>query len=105
VLLNGTHKPAWQAFRIPIWLPRTRHGPNVTVWGQLRPGNHQSLQYAILEYRPRGSRGFEQLRELQTSSAQGFLVAHVALPSAGELKLAWLDPAGIVEYSRTVTVS
>jgi len=102
---GGAQKPAYAAFRLPIWVANPRHGPRVTVWGQLRPANHQALQYAVLEFEPKGSSTFEQIREVQTASPQGFLVAHVAIPSAGQLKLAWLVPDGNVDYSRTVAIS
>ena len=35
--INGTPKPSFDAYRVPIWLPVARHGGNVAVWGQLRP--------------------------------------------------------------------
>jgi hypothetical protein len=104
-LLNGTHKPSFDAYRIPVWVPRPRHGSGVTVWGQLRPADHGTLQYGVIEFAPRGSNTFEQLREVQTASSEGFLLAHVAIPSAGRLRLAWLTPAGGIDYSRTVTIS
>jgi hypothetical protein len=102
---DGQYKPSYGAYRIPIWVPRARHGPRVTVWGQLRPADHHVVQYAVLEFEPRGASAFSQLAELQTSSSQGFLLAHVAIPSAGQLRLAWLDQAGAIEYSRTVAIS
>jgi hypothetical protein len=103
--LNGTYKPAYIAYRLPIWVPDPHHGSRVTVWGLLRPANHTQLQYAVLEFRAKGKKSFVQLREIQTSSTEGYLLAHVAIPSAGQIKLAWLDPSGNVAYSRTVTIS
>ncbi len=104
--MQGQEKPAYAAFRIPIWLPSTRHGSHVTVWGELRPADHSQLQYGVLEFRRRGSHTWKNLREIQTSSSEGFLVAHVAIPSAGSLRLEWLDPKGGAAYtSRTVTIS
>ena len=104
--MQGQIKPAYGAFRIPIWLPSTRHGSRLTVWGQLRPADHSQLQYGVLEFRRKGSRTWKNLREVQTSSSEGFLVAHVAIPSAGSLRLEWLDPNGGTAYtSRTVKIS
>jgi hypothetical protein len=101
----GTPKPSYAAYRLPIWLPDQHHGSRVTVWGQLRPADHQTLQYGVLEFKPSHSSSFKTIRELQTGSSQGFFVAHVAIPSAGELKLAWLAPSGTVYYSRTIPIS
>jgi hypothetical protein len=103
---NGRQKPSYDAFRIPIWLPNPRHGQNVAVWGELRPANHTTLQYAVIQFRPGSSGSWNTIREVQTSSSEGFLLSHVAIPSAGQIRLAWLDPAtSVVDYSRTVSVS
>jgi hypothetical protein len=104
-LLNGKPKPSYQAFRLPLWVPVPHHSSRVTVWGQLRPADHQTLQYGVLEFEPRGSHTFEQIRELQTASQEGFFVAHIGLGSAGKLRLAWLSPGGAVYYSSTVSIS
>lgn len=103
IMRGGPDKPGYYAFRIPIWVPHPRHGSRVTVWGELRPADHSGLQYAVLQYQPRGS-GWQQLREIQTASPEGFLVAHVAIPAAGNVRLAWPSPAGGVEYSRVVAI-
>jgi hypothetical protein len=103
---NGKPKPSYAAFRIPIWLPNPRHSGRVTIWGQLRPADHMSTQFAVVEYKRAGSAAWQQIREVQTSSPQGYLVAHVSLPAAGQIRLDWLDPGtGNVEYSRVVDVS
>ena len=104
-LLNGTPKPAYQAFRLPLWVPDPRHGSRVTVWGQLRPADHDQLQYGVLEFEPEGSSSYEQIREFQTASSEGFFVAHVAIPSSGRLRIAWLSPSGGVYYSRSTAIS
>ncbi len=102
---DGAHKPSYQAYMLPLWLPRTRHGANRTVWGQLRPADHSSLQYGVLEFERRGSRSYANLGEVATDSSEGFFVTHVTLPSAGWLRLAYLDSSGDVLYSRTVAIS
>jgi hypothetical protein len=103
--LGGEPKPSFTAYRIPIWLPVARHGRSVAIWGQLRPADHSQPQYAVIEYRRAGSRSFRQLREVQTTSSEGFLVARVPLRAAGLVRIAWLDPrSGAVDYSRSVWV-
>jgi hypothetical protein len=102
---NGTHKPSYRAFEIPIWLPSARRGPNVTVWGQLRAANHTTTQTALLQFQPRGSTRWSTIQTVHTTSAEGFLVTHVALTGSGAVRLAWTDPSsGTVDYSRTVDV-
>ncbi len=102
---GGSAKPAMQAFQIPIWLPSARHGRSVAVWGQLRPAVHTSTQTGVIEFRPRGSGRWSKLADVQTSSPEGFIYNHVSIPSAGQVRLGWLDPSGAVLYSRTVSVS
>jgi hypothetical protein len=104
--VDGKPKPSYDAFRIPIWLPHPHHGRRVTIWGQLRPANHTTTQFAVVEYERRGSHSWQQIREVATTSPEGYLVAHVALPAAGLVRLDWLDPAtGAVDYSRFAPVS
>jgi hypothetical protein len=102
---NGQPKPSFAAYRVPIWLPVAKHGRRVAIWGQLRPAEHARIQYAEIEFERAGSHSFAQLRQVQTTSSQGFLSVNVALPAAGTVRLAWLDPAtGTVDYSRAVRV-
>jgi hypothetical protein len=102
---NGVPKPALAAFRIPIWLPVARHGSRVTVWGQLRPANHSGSQDGAIEFLAKGSSRWTEVAAVQTANPEGFLLSHVPIPSAGEVRLAWLSPSGNVVYSRTVAVS
>ena len=103
--LNGTPKPSFDAFQVPIWLPNPRHGRHVTVWGDLRPADHTTTQYGEIEFQRTGSSTWTELTEVQTDSPQGYLVGQVSIPSAGLVRLGWLDPNGSVYYSRSVAVS
>src|SRR5438270_6634850 len=103
--LSNHKKTAYYGYRVPIWLPSERHGAHVTVWGQLRMAPNGTLQYAALVFRKKGSHTWKTLAELQTSNPEGYLLNHVSIPSAGDVKLGWLDPhSGKTYYSRTVHV-
>lgn len=103
---DGGAKPSYYAYRIPIWVPSARPGRSVTVWGQLRPANHSGVQTATIQFQATGSGAFSTLRQVQTASPEGFLVAHVAVPGRGLLRLAWADPStGQVDHSRSVSFS
>ena len=102
---DGKPKPALAAFRLPIWVPVPHPGPRVLVWGQLRPANHSAAQTGVIDFRAQGSSSWRQLARVSTNSSEGFLLAHVAVPSAGLLRLGWKSPSGPVFYSRLVTVS
>lgn len=102
---NGRQKPSYDAFRIPIWLPSSNHR-HATIWGELRPADHSKTQVAALQFQRRGSSSWSTVRQIQTSNREGFLLAHQSLPGAGNVRLAWTNPAnGAVYYSRTVGVS
>jgi hypothetical protein len=102
---DGKHKPSFGTYRVPIWLRDRRHGPRVTVWGQLRPADHSTAQVCFLEFHRKGTRTWTNLVELETSSPEGFLLNHVAIPSAGKVRLAWQNPNnGRTYHSRAVTV-
>lgn len=102
---NGAHKPSYEAFMLPVWVPRPQTGSSVTVWGQLRPADHAVLQDGELQYQTRGSRSWDSLEQIQTGSPEGFFVAHPAIRRPGTLRLAWTSPGGRTYYSRTVPIS
>jgi len=104
--LNNKRKPAFYDYRVPIWLPSQHHGHRVTVWGQLRVAPNNTVQYAALEFKRKGTKKWKTLTELQTNNSEGYLLNHVSIPSAGAVKLAWLDSSNNkTYYSRTVSVS
>jgi hypothetical protein len=103
--INGRRKPSFSAFQIPIWLPVQRHGSRVAIWGQLRPAAHSTTQYGVIELQRKGTSSWKELTEIQTNSPEGFVYNHVSVPSAGMVRLGWLDPNGSVYYSRSVPVS
>jgi hypothetical protein len=102
---NGKPKPALAAYRLPIWLPNAKHGAHVAVWGQLRPADHSTTQVGELQFRRKGSSSWRNLHRVSTTNPQGFVFVHVAIGSAGSVRLAWTSPTHTTDYSRTVTVS
>jgi hypothetical protein len=99
-------KPAYGAFRIPIWLPQPQHAGRVVVWGQLRPANHGGTQVGTIEFQRLGSRSFMTLRTVATRNREGFFLIHAAIPAAGYVRISWRNPATrTVYYSRSVRVS
>ena len=103
--IDDTPKPAFEAYQVPIWLPNATHGPNVAVWGQLRAADHSTTQNGVIDFLPSGSSTWQQLGQVQTTDPEGFLNTHVSIPSAGQVRLGWVEPDGSTLYSRTVPVS
>jgi hypothetical protein len=102
--LSGNFKPAFTAFRLPIWIPNPRHGRKTEVWGQLRPAQRSTTQTAQLEFATKATGAFATIAVIETRNPQGFLVAHITFPAAGTARLAWTAPSGAVLYSRTTPI-
>lgn len=104
IFSNGRPKPALAAYRLPIWVPAPRPGRRVLVWGQLRPANHSATQTGMIDFQAQGSSSWRQLAQVSTTSSEGFVLTHVAVPAAGLLRLGWKSPSGPVFYSRSVSL-
>src|SRR5205807_2504930 len=103
VMTNGTLKPAYGAFQIPIWLPHPRRGRHVAVWGQLRPADHAGVQRGSLEFEREGSNRWTTIAQVTSTNPEGFLLTHVRIRVPGQVKLVWRDPSsGALEESRLV---
>lgn len=105
VFHDGVPKPAFAAYRIPIWLPSPAHGPRVAVWGQFRPADHSRPQTGAIEFRATGSATWRTLSTVRSQSPEGFILTHVPIPSSGMLRLGWRSPSGAMLYSRSVPVT
>lgn len=102
---NGTRKPSFYAYMLPIWIPSATFSPgdSVLVWGMLRPAPHDTTQYAQIEWR--GDTG--AYRTLATVTAHNYnavFTVHVNPPGSGFVRIAWRSPAGPVLYSRVASV-
>jgi hypothetical protein len=103
--LNGKPKPAYYAYRLPIWIPSQHTGPSVYVWGQVRPATFDGPEAAVLQFKRSGASSWDYLSTVVTTNSQGFLTTHVALPDRGQIRLEWTDlTSGDTFYSRDVTI-
>jgi hypothetical protein len=85
-------KPAFSAYRLPIWLPSTRvaGGGDLFVWGQLRPGPDATRLHAKIQWRRKGGR----YRTIATvtvpaKNTEGYFTTRVRPPGTGYLRIAW----------------
>ncbi|MGH2870623.1 MAG: hypothetical protein ACRDNK_24025 [Solirubrobacteraceae bacterium] len=95
-------KPAYYAFELPLWLPKARHGQHVYVWAQIRPSS--AARVGTLQFQARGAQTWSNVKQVTGTGAEGYVSTHVALPSAGSLRLSWTG-VGQTLYSRTAQVS
>jgi hypothetical protein len=127
IFYNGNRKPAYDAYRLPLFLPRTtaksaRQG--LEVWGCVRPAHYARVdtgapQQVQIQFQ-RGSHGaFRTLRTVTVTNARGYFDLHMAFPASGSVRLAWTypkndqmlsqgplkPPEGATAYSRTTRVT
>jgi hypothetical protein len=127
IFYNGKRKPAYDAYRLPLFLPTTSaKSPrrSLEVWGCARPAQYAKLdsgkpQQVQIQFQ-RGSRGsFATLRTVTINSSRGYFDLHMTFPASGSVRLAWTYPKedpllsqgkvtpseGATVFSRTVRVT
>jgi hypothetical protein len=92
---DGTPKPAYDAFRMPIWL--TASGKAVRVWGGVRPGARTRV--AI---QSQASNGTWSTVRTVTVNRYGYIDQRIPKPS-GKVRLLWTSSQGTQFTSREAT--
>lgn len=113
-------KPAYAAFRMPLYLPVTqiRAGRSAEVWGCVRPAHSAMIdapadpETVEIQFRPQGGESFTTLKTVTITDAHGYFDTHMSFPDSGTVRLAWtypeddpLLPFGQTVYSRSVSVT
>lgn len=98
---SGAPKPAWYAYRLPIWV--VKHGRWVRVFGQARPAAPRSNPQLVLEWRGRHG----DYRTIKTFTARGLrnFVYDWDRYRGGRWRLRWTAPDGSTVYSRSMRAS
>ena len=98
---NGSPKPGYAAYRMPLWLPSTstRKGRKLEVWGGVRPAVLAKLDtgkaQSVLVQFEAGSKGaWTTIATVPLTNARGYFDVHLAFPSSGSVRLAWTYPTG-----------
>jgi hypothetical protein len=109
---NGTKKPSYTAYRMPIFLPatRARRGQALEVWGCVRPAHYAEAstgqpQQALIELQPGVGAPFRTVGSATIHNVHGYFDVRVRFPSSGTVRLAWSYPHGPTIYSRLVAIS
>ena len=109
---NGTRKPSYAAYRMPIFLPvtRARRGQALDVWGCVRPAHYAEAstgrpQDVLIELQPGAGASFRTVGSATISNVHGYFDVRVRFPSSGTVRLAWSYPHGPTIYSRSVAIS
>jgi hypothetical protein len=106
--LSGHKKPAFNAYRFPIHLPRraVRRGRTVRVWGLVRTAPNGQAQQVTVQFKRNGrGRKLRTIAVRQTEPTHGYLDTRVRVPGSGLIRLVWQEPgAHKATYSRFVRV-
>ncbi len=110
---NGTPKPGFYAYRMPIYLPvsTAAAGQPLEVWGCARPADFAKLNSGPasrveIQFRHGANGAFQTVRTVTLTSAHGcYFDVVVVFPGSGEVRTAWSYPSGQTIYSRVVRVS
>ena len=95
---DGTPKPAYDAYRLPLWL--TRQGSSrLRVYGQVRPLAAGAAGTVALQNAALGAGAFHTVKRIAVRSANNTFL--VAVPRReGRFRLRWVAPDGSVLHSR-----
>lgn len=107
---DGRHKPGFDAYILPLYMPRTSiaHSSSVEVWGGIRPARYMFAGRAVaqLQFQSGGRGAWMPLRAISVSGPSGYFDIRQTFAHSGSLRLAWTDPAlGETLYSRTVSIT
>ena len=90
---DGRAKPSLAAYRLPVWVVRTRR--YFRVWGQVRPAS----KGARVEIQFRSGKSWKRLRTVTISNSRGYLNVKTR-KRASRWRLEWRAPGGGVFHSR-----
>ena len=104
IFLNGTKKPSFGAYRLPLWIPtvRAHRGDSLEVWGCLRPAKlypHQKVGPVDIQLDGR------TVRSVAVTNPRGYFDVPVTFTHGGSVRLAWRYPGGETIFSREVAIT
>ena len=115
---NGSRKPGYDAYRMPLFLPVTsaRAGQKIEIWGGVRPAAYARLdtgkaQSAQIQFQAGGHAAWQTIDTVAITNPKGYIDVRLALSTSGSVRLAWAYPSGDpllgggAAYSRTVAVT
>jgi hypothetical protein len=105
--LSGGHKPAFDAYRMAVDVPRpsVRRGHAIAVWGIVRNAPSAGAQAVKIQLAATHSSRFRTLASTYTQPRPAYFYTRVGLSTSGRLRTAWRNPAtGSWQYSRAVAV-
>jgi hypothetical protein len=91
-LYDGTPKPAWEAWRLPLYVAKAGRRA-VRVYGQVRPAADESTEFVEIQRRATKDGPFETVRTVTVRARKGHF--HVKIKRAGGTwRLQWTPSSG-----------
>lgn len=93
-LADGTHKPAYDAYRLPLAATGTANaGHPVSLWGMVRPaaGSATSVR---LQFAPGSTEDFSTVADVSVTGPASSFTATVTPSGPGRYRIQWTGPAG-----------
>ncbi len=111
IFLNGRHKPSFDAYQLPVWIPDASARTHVVhVWGSARAVismTHQSAAI-IVQFQRSGHGRYSTLTRVKVTGGHGYFYVPVHVTTRGNVRLIWQYRSGrhLVQgmTSRTVAV-
>ncbi len=99
---GGTRKPAYAAFRLPVFLPSptVRRGHRLLVWGDARPAHVYGSETVAIQARTRGQRSFRTVATAAVRNPRGYFETSIPVHWSGAVRLAWSYPGAETVHSR-----
>jgi hypothetical protein len=98
---NGTVKPGYAAFRLPLFLPVTsaRPGRSLEVWGDARPASFAKpgsgeIAPVKIQFRPASGGPWSTVTTVSVTSSTTDFEVPVKFPRSGSVRLMWSYPSG-----------
>jgi hypothetical protein len=93
IFFGGVHKPSFDAYRLPIYLPKTstRRGRSLEVWGCVRPAHYfgGAPKTVQIQYRRGLTGAFATLKTVLIRDPRGYFDVRATFKSSGSVRLAW----------------
>jgi hypothetical protein len=109
---TGQEKPAFDAFRMPLYLPVRRATAKhpLLVWGDVRPApaaarrTHRPQQVEI-QFKQASGGNFTTIATVPLSGPHGYFEVRQVFPASGSVRLRWRYPSGPTVFSRTADIT
>lgn len=90
---NGTHKPGYDAFRLPVFMPKTSfsRGTNAEIWGSARPAPFMTKDGAGPQTVAIQLNG-QTIKTPNVTAAGGYFDLRIRFPKSGTVRLAYTYP-------------